>query len=144
MIPYEEIYNQLMYYRKNPKKLSEKERVRAIISLLGQQPNAIELYRDMFLDEQQIHSLYKNGINSMAIVKNIENEASIKTTNSSELTYSYYGYVKTITPATLNQFIDDVATRIQLENEYARTYHIESLQEEKEDELTLNELGVYL
>lgn len=143
MIPYDDIYNQLMYYKRNPKKLSEEQRVKAIISLLGQHPNAIELYRDMFLNNQQIHSLYKNGINNTALVKNIENEATIKTTNSSELTYSYYGYVKTITPATLNQFIDDVATRIQLENEYAKTYHIESLQEEREDELTLNELGVY-
>ena len=58
-------------------------------------------------------------------------------------TYRYYGYVKPITPAILNQVIDDVATRVQLENEYARTVHAPSPQDEKEDQLTLNELGQF-
>ncbi|MFR3428961.1 MAG: hypothetical protein ACLTTH_01805 [Holdemanella porci] len=39
--------------------------------------------------------------------------------------------------------IDDVATRVQLENEYARTVHAPSPQDEKEDQLTLNELGQF-
>ena len=43
----------------------------------------------------------------------------------------------------LNQVIDDVATRVQLENEYARTVHAPSPQDEKEDQLTLNELGQF-
>lgn len=71
------------------------------------------------------------------------NQCELRTKNSLELTYRYYGYVKPITPAILNQVIDDVATRVQLENEYARTVHAPSPQDEKEDQLTLNELGQF-
>lgn len=78
-------------------------------------------------------------------LKKNQNNLSLneRTKNSLELTYRYYGYVRPITPAILNQVIDDVATRVQLENEYARTVHAPSPQDEKEDQLTLNELGQF-
>lgn len=99
--------------------------------------------RVFFLTPDQVKNLQRFGINGKQASQYILNQCELRTKNSLELTYRYYGYVRPITPAILNQVIDDVATRVQLENEYARTVNAPSPQDEKEDQLTLNELGQF-
>ena len=48
--------------------------------------------------------------------------------------------MRIITPYVLDQLIDEVSNRIQLENEYSRVYNVGSPIKQQEDELTLNEL----
>lgn len=140
---YDVYYNQLMYLKNNTKNLSEKERLEQLIQLIGNHPDALQMYRDMLLSPHQANQLAQLGNNGLAVSKNILENCEIRTTNSTEIAYRYYGYAKRITPAILNQFIDDIATRIQLENEYSRSAHIHSPQEEKEDELVLDEICTY-
>lgn len=140
---YDGYYNQLMALKNNTLNLSEKARLEKLIQLIGNHPDALQMYRDMFLSSNQAKQLANLGNNGLAVSKNILENCEIRTTNSTEISYRYYGYAKKITPATLNQFIDAIATRIQLENEYSRTAHIHSPQEEKEDELVLDEICTY-
>ena len=140
---YSDYYNQLMYLKKNLKHLPEDERTRQLIQIIGYHPDALQIYKDMFLSNGQVNQLIQKGANGLAVSKDILNKAEIKTPNSAEITYRYYGYCKTITPALLNQVIDDIATRIQLENEYSKVAHINSPQQEKEDVLVLDELCEY-
>lgn len=140
---YDVYFNQLMYLKNNTKNLTDKARLQQLIRMIGNHPDALQMYKDMFLSPQQANQLVQLGINGSAVAKNILENCEIRTTNSTEIAYRYYGYAKKITPATLNQFIDDIATRIQLENEYSRTAHIHSPQEEKEDELVLDEICTY-
>ncbi len=140
---YDVYFNQLMYLKNNTKNLTDKARLQQLIRMIGNHPDALQMYKDMFLSPQQANQLVQLGMNGSAVAKNILENCEIRTTNSTEIAYRYYGYAKKITPATLNQFIDDIATRIQLENEYSRTAHIHSPQEEKEDELVLDEICAY-
>lgn len=140
---YDMMYERLMYLKKNQNKLSLNERTKKVIEEIGKHPDAFEMYKGVFLTPDQVKNLQRFGINGKQASQYILNQCELRTKNSLELTYRYYGYVKPITPAILNQVIDDVATRVQLENEYARTVHAPSPQDEKEDQLTLNELGQF-
>lgn len=139
---YDYIYSNMMYLKKNPNHLSLSERTKRLIKEISDYPDAYEIYKGLFLNSYQIKNLQALGINAKDASRFILNQCEIRTSNSTELTYQYYGFVKTITPALLNQVIDDVTNRIQLENEYAKTAHVQSLQDEKEDELTMNELSL--
>lgn len=140
---YDMMYERLMYLKKNQNKLSLNERTKKVIEEIGKHPDAFEMYKGVFLTPDQVKNLQRFGINGKQASQYILNQCELRTKNLLELTYRYYGYVKPITPAILNQVIDDVATRVQLENEYARTVHAPSPQDEKEDQLTLNELGQF-
>lgn len=140
---YDMMYERLMYLKKNQNNLSLNERTKKLIEEIGEHPDAFEMYKGVFLTPDQVKNLQRFGINGKQASQYILNQCELRTKNSLELTYRYYGYVKPITPAILNQVIDDVATRVQLENEYARTVNAPSPQDEKEDQLTLNELGQF-
>lgn len=60
----------------------------------------------------------------------------VKTPNSDELSLKVYGYVKPITPAQLNEFIDRACATI--EQQEMEGYKLE--EHYQEDELTLDEL----
>lgn len=136
---YEELYHQLMILKKES--MNEKN-IQFLIRTIGEFPDALEIYKNHFANEKQIQKMIANGVNGAAAAQHIlENgQIEIRTSNSLELTYKYYGYVRSITPQLLDQLIDEVANRIQLENEYSRVAGVNSPMQEQEDELTLNEL----
>ena len=137
---YDEIFNEIMLLKRNPNRLDLNKRTKRLIQLIGEHPNSLELYQNIFLSPIQVKELQIKSINGYALSKYIVEHSEIKTTNLSELTYNFYGYVRTITPAFLNQIIDDVATRLQLEKEYADIINESSRFSEREDELTLGEI----
>ncbi|MDY4869372.1 MAG: hypothetical protein SO150_03400 [Faecalicoccus sp.] len=137
---YHEMYNQLMMIKKNPMGMSMKQRVTLLITTVGEFPDALELYKNTFLNEKQAEELIRNGINGWAATQHILSKCEIRTPNSTELSYKYYGYVRPITPRLLDQFIDMVANRVQLEKEYGGAAYLDAPKNEKEDELTLQEL----
>lgn len=136
---YNEMYSQIIALKKMP--LTAKN-LQILISAIGEFPDALTIYKNNFMDESQTQKMLELGANGSAIAKHIieYSEMNIRTTNSLELTYKYYGYVRIITPYVLDQLIDEVSNRIQLENEYSRVYNVESPIKQQEDELTLNEL----
>lgn len=136
---YEELYRQLMILKKAP--MSERN-IQFLIRTIGEFPDALEIYKNHFANEQQIQKMISNGVNGAAAAQHIleNSQIEIRTSNSLELTYKYYGYVRSITPQLLDQLIDEVVNRIQLENEYSRVAGVNSPMQEQEDELTLNEL----
>ena len=136
---YEELYCQLMILKKAP--MNERN-IQFLIRTIGEFPDALEIYKNHFANEQQIQKMISNGVNGAAAAQHIleNSQIEIRTSNSLELTYKYYGYVRSITPQLLDQLIDEVANRIQLENEYSRVAGVNSPMQEQEDELTLNEL----
>lgn len=136
---YEELYRQLMILKNAP--MNEKN-IQFLIRTIGEFPDALEIYKNHFSNEQQIKKMISNGVNGAAAAQHIleNSQIEIRTSNSLELTYKYYGYVRSITPQLLDQLIDEVANRIQLENEYSRVAGVNSPMQEQEDELTLNEL----
>jgi len=120
--------------------MSMKQRVTLLITTIGEFPDALELYKNTFLNEKQAEELIRNGINGWAATQHILSKCEIRTPNSTELSYKYYGYVRPITPRLLDQFIDMVANRVQLEKEYGEAAYLDAPKNEKEDELTLQEL----
>lgn len=139
---YDMMYERLMYLKKNQNNLSLNERTKKLLKKLENTLMHLKCTRVFFntrSSEKSTTLWYQRKAGISVYPKSMW----IKNKNSLELTYRYYGYVKPITPAILNQVIDDVATRVQLENEYARTVHAPSPQDEKEDQLTLNELGQF-
>lgn len=136
---YNEMYSQIIALKKMP--LTAKN-LQILISAIGEFPDALTIYKNNFMDERQTQKMLELEANGSAIAKHIieHSEMTIRTTNSPELTYKYYGYVRIITPYVLDQLIDEVSNRIQLENEYSRVYNVESPIKQQEDELTLNEL----
>lgn len=136
---YNEMYNQIIALKKMP--LTAKN-LQILISTIGEFPDALAIYKNTFMDERQAQKMLELSANGSAIAKHIieHSEMTIRATNSPELTYKYYGYVRIITPYVLDQLIDEVSNRIQLENEYSRVYNVESPIKQQEDELTLNEL----
>ncbi len=138
---YENMLDQLYMVKKNPYHMSQKQRLIVLLTTIGEHPEALYMYKDLFISPQQMDNLARQGINGWSLTQHILNNCEIVTSNSAELTYKYFGYVRRITPALMDQLIDEVATRIQLENEYAKTYH--QMREPKEDELTLGELSQF-
>ena len=106
---YDMMYERLMYLKKNQNKLSLNERTKKVIEEIGKHPDAFEMYKGVFLTPDQVKNLQRFGINGKQASQYILNQCELRTKNSLELTYRYYGYVKPITPAILNQVIDDVA-----------------------------------
>lgn len=135
---YENMYKQLQMIKKNPYHMSQKQRLIMLITTLGEHPEAIYMYKDLFISPSQLARLQAQGISGWSLTQHILSHCEIVTSNSTELTYKYYGYVRRITPALMDQLIDEVATRIQLEKEYAESLNKTRLKQE--DELTLGEL----
>ena len=137
---YNDMYNQISYLKKNRNKIELTERLKKIIAIIGEHPDALHLFENWFLDSNQVKQLENHRINHVALTQSILTGCKITTSNSCDLTYKFYGYCKTITPDSLDQLIDEVATRIQLEREYAMVAGRIPYVDQQEDELTLGEL----
>lgn len=138
---YDATLDKLYMIKMNPYKMTQKQRLRELITVIGEHPEAVYWCKNLFATSKQLNELQQQGLSGWGITQHILKNCEIVTSNSKDLTYRYFGYVKPITPATLNQVIDAVATRIQLEQEYAMVYH--NQRPEQEDELTMGELSQF-
>ena len=141
---YDDMYNQISILKKNKSQMTLQERFKRIVSIVGEHPDAIHLFENWFLDSNQVRCLSGLNVDRYALTQSILQQSQIKTSNSSELTHKYYGFCKVITPQLMDQLIDAVATRIQMEREYAKVMDIHPSYDHQEEELTLNELSQFI
>lgn len=123
------------------KGMTDEQRLKLLIREIGYHPDAIQIFANMnLISKEQVMTANTKGIKGYQMAKDILKKMEIKTSNSNELTYKYYGYVRPITPGMLDQMIDMVATRVQLQKEYAELAHQEIDDLVQEEDLTLGEL----
>lgn len=123
--------------RNNMYKLNNKQRMQILLSVISEVPDSLSLIGQMqLIDPDRVRDLVAKGATGYTICQALLNMIEIKTPNSDELSLKVYGYVKPITPAQLNEFIDRACATI--EQQEMEGYKLE--EHYQEDELTLDEL----
>lgn len=123
--------------RNNMYKLNNKQRMQILISVISEVPDSLSLIGQMqLIDPDRVRDLVAKGATGYTICQALLNMIEVKTPNSDELSLKVYGYVKPITPAQLNEFIDRACATI--EQQEMEGYKLE--EHYQEDELTLDEL----
>lgn len=123
--------------RNNMYKLNNKQRMQILLSVISEVPDSLSLIGQMqLIDPDRVRDLVAKGATGYTICQALLNMIEVKTPNSDELSLKVYGYVKPITPAQLNEFIDRACATIE-QQEMEGYKHEEHYQE---DELTLDEL----
>ena len=140
---YEEVYEKLARFKETLNGKLDRKQIQELLKILSQHPDALDMIDNVFLDSKQIRLIKENGFSAETVLNHMADHLQIRTSNSLELTYKYYGYVRPITPAFLNQFLDEIMTRIQLETEYAEVANLDAYIERQEDKTTANELGQF-
>lgn len=125
--------------RNNMYKLNNKQRMQILLSVISEVPDSLSLIGQMqLIDPDRVRDLVAKGATGYTICQALLNMIEVKTPNSDELSLKVYGYVKPITPAQLNEFIDRACAII--EQQEMEGYKLE--EHYQEDELTLDELQV--
>lgn len=123
--------------RNNMYKLNNKQRMQILLSVISEVPDSLSLIGQMqLIDPDRVRDLVAKGATGYTIYQALLNMIEVKTPNSDELSLKVYGYVKPITPAQLNEFIDRACATI--EQQEMEGYKLE--EHYQEDELTLDEL----
>ena len=123
--------------RNNMYKLNNKQRMQILLSVISEVPDSLSLIGLMqLIDPDRVRDLVAKGATGYTICQALLNMIEVKTPNSDELSLKVYGYVKPITPAQLNEFIDRACATI--EQQEMEGYKLE--EHYQEDELTLDEL----
>lgn len=123
--------------RNNMYKLNNKQRMQILLSVISEVPDSLSLIGQMqLIDPDRVRDLVAKGATGYTICQALLNMIEVKTPNSDELSLKVYGYVKPITPAQLNEFIDRACAII--EQQEMEGYKLE--EHYQEDELTLDEL----
>lgn len=123
--------------RNNMYKLNNKQRMQILLSVISEVPDSLSLIGQMqLIDPDKVRDLVAKGATGYTICQALLNMIEVKTPNSDELSLKVYGYVKPITPAQLNEFIDRACATI--EQQEMEGYKLE--EHYQEDELTLDEL----
>lgn len=123
--------------RNNMYKLNNKQRMQILLSVISEVPDSLSLIGQMqLIDPDRLRDLVAKGATGYTICQALLNMIEVKTPNSDELSLKVYGYVKPITPAQLNEFIDRACATI--EQQEMEGYKLE--EHYQEDELTLDEL----
>jgi len=108
-----------------------------LLSVISEVPDSLSLIGQMqLIDPDRVRDLVAKGATGYTICQALLNMIEVKTPNSDELSLKVYGYVKPITPAQLNEFIDRACATI--EQQEMEGYKLE--EHYQEDELTLDEL----
>ena len=127
--------------RNNMYKLNNKQRMQILLSVISEVPDSLSLIGQMqLIDPDRVRDLVAKGATGYTICQALLNMIEVKTPNSDELSLKVYGYVKPITPAQLNEFIDRACATI--EQQEMEGYKLE--EHYQEDELTLDELQTWL
>lgn len=123
--------------RNNMYKLNNKQRMQILLSVISEVPDSLSLIGQMqLIDPDRVRDLVAKGATGYTICQALLNMIEVKTPNSDELSLKVYGYVKPITPAQLNEFIDRACATI--EQQEMEGYKLK--EHYQEDELTLDEL----
>ena len=123
--------------RNNMYKLNNKQRMQILLSVISEVPDSLSLIGQMqLIDPDRVRDLVAKGATGYTICQALLNMIEVKPPNSDELSLKVYGYVKPITPAQLNEFIDRACATI--EQQEMEGYKLE--EHYQEDELTLDEL----
>lgn len=123
--------------RNNMYKLNNKQRMQILLSVISEVPDSLSLIGQMqLIDPDRVRDLVAKGATGYTICQALLNMIEVKTPNSDELSLKVYEYVKPITPAQLNEFIDRACATI--EQQEMEGYKLE--EHYQEDELTLDEL----
>lgn len=123
--------------RNNMYKLNNKQRMQILLSVISEVLDSLSLIGQMqLIDPDRVRDLVAKGATGYTICQALLNMIEVKTPNSDELSLKVYGYVKPITPAQLNEFIDRACATI--EQQEMEGYKLE--EHYQEDELTLDEL----
>lgn len=123
--------------RNNMYKLNNKQRMQILLSVISEVPDSLSLIGQMqLIDPDRVRDLVAKGATGYTICQALLNMIEVKIPNSDELSLKVYGYVKPITPAQLNEFIDRACATI--EQQEMEGYKLE--EHYQEDELTLDEL----
>lgn len=123
--------------RNNMYKLNNKQRMQILLSVISEVPDSLSLIGQMqLIDPDRVRDLVAKGATGYTICQALLNMIEVKTPNSDERSLKVYGYVKPITPAQLNEFIDRACATI--EQQEMEGYKLE--EHYQEDELTLDEL----
>lgn len=123
--------------RNNMYKLNNKQRMQILLSVISEVPDSLSLIGQMqLIAPDRVRDLVAKGATGYTICQALLNMIEVKTPNSDELSLKVYGYVKPITPAQLNEFIDRACATI--EQQEMEGYKLE--EHYQEDELTLDEL----
>lgn len=100
--------------RNNMYKLNNKQRMQILLSVISEVPDSLSLIGQMqLIDPDRVRDLVAKGATGYTICQALLNMIEVKTPNSDELSLKVYGYVKPITPAQLNEFIDRACATIE-------------------------------
>lgn len=125
--------------------MSSQKAFTELLEIVQMHPDAMSILGDMkLIDKEHMLALRAKGCTGYALTKAIMNQIEIRTSNSTELSIKMFGYNRMITPSSINNYIDIVATRIQQQKEYTELLNKKSSKEYddmlQEEELTLDEL----
>lgn len=136
----------LMQLKKNPQKWNDMKRLYHLLSIIGEHPDALQILGNLqLIDRDNVQVMQKTGLNGWRMAQELIKRMEIRTTNSDELTYKFYGHYKKLTAVELDQMIDLVSDYIQRQHEIANWIEekygtISEAAMIQEEETTLNEL----
>ncbi len=127
----------LLALKNNMYRLSNRQRMQVLLSLISEVPDSLSVIGQMgLIDPDRVRELVSKGATGYAICQALLNKIEVKSPNSDELSLKIYGYVKPITGADLNNFIDIAYGRIQQQE----IEGYEPKEHYQEQELTLDEI----
>lgn len=96
-----------------------KQRTFIFFQIISEHPDSLSiLYNMNLIDKDFITVCIQKGLTGYSLSQALINSIEIKTTSSDELSLTLFGYIRTITPAELNDYIDDVVTSITEQIQY--------------------------
>lgn len=96
-----------------------KQRTFIFFQIISEHPDSLSiLYNMNLIDKDFITACIQKGLTGYSLSQALIDSIEIKTTSSDELSLTLFGYIRTITPAELNDYIDDVVTSITEQIQY--------------------------
>lgn len=134
--------NELLHkLRNNYYSLSSRQNFQIFLSVISEHPDSLSLlYNLKLLDMDLMNECIRKGITGYDLAQLLLNSIEIKTPNSDELSLSLFGYIKTITPAELNEYIDEVVTML---NEQIPYMEYQDKATVIEQEMTMDEIETF-
>lgn len=131
----------LQKLRNNYYDLSSRQKFQFFLFVISEHPDSLSLlYNLQLLDQDLMNECIRKGITGYALAQLLLNSIEIKTPNSDELSLSLFGYIKTITPAELNEYIDEVVTML---NEQIPYMEYQDKATVIEQEMTMDEIETF-
>lgn len=119
-----------------------RQRMKMLLVVIGEHPDSMSLIQNMgIIDPDRIKVLCQKGANGYVLAQALMDSIEISTPNSDELSLKTFGYIKPITPAELDNYIDEVIERLENQKQYLKN---ETEVERINQEIALDELEQFL